>query len=193
MHKPAFTIICVPLILSLFLASCMPFEKPATKYPIVAARNLLLDAAAFPSTWDVFPCGPDCAREGYGRAMRTFGRRNIAGHVIQEITNYVYESSAEGNFQRAQATNFPRRDPDERPFSTAPSISYTSPFADQYGLGCGIDTVPACRLYARYGNYFVYMYFDIDDGSGEGLQVADVPPILEALDRQIAKHLNIRP
>jgi hypothetical protein len=37
------------------------------------------------------------------------------------------------------------------------------------------------------------MYFDIDDGSGEGLQVADVPPILEALDRQIAKHLNIRP
>jgi hypothetical protein len=98
MHKPALTVICL-LLLVLFLASCKPFEKPATKYPIVAARNLLLDATAFPPTWDADPCGPDCARdEGYGKAMRAFGRRNIAGHVIQEITNYVYESSARSNF-----------------------------------------------------------------------------------------------
>jgi hypothetical protein len=194
MLKSACTVICLLSILVLFLASCRPFEKPATKYPIVAARTLLLDATAFPPTWDADPCGPDCARdEGYGKAMRIFGRRNIAGHVIQEITNYVYASSAQNNFQRAQATNFPRRDPNEPPFSTAPSITYTSPFADQYALGCGIDIVPACRLYAQYGNYYVYMFFNIDSGTGEGLQVADVTPILKALDQQLATQLHITP
>ncbi len=105
--------------------------------------------------------------------------------------NYVYESSAQGNFQRAQATNFPQRASLEPPFSHSPVITYTSPFADQYALGCGVDTVPACRLYARYGNYFVYMYFDIDAGTGDGLYVTDVTPILQALDQHMAVYLHM--
>jgi hypothetical protein len=194
MHKSAYILTCLLSFVMLSLTSCMPFEKPATKYPIVAARTLLLDATVFPQTWEADPCAPDCARdEGFGNATRTFGRRNIAGTVIQEITNYVYESSAQGASKRAQATNFPRRDSDERLFSTASSITYVSRFADQYALGCGVDTVPVCRLYAQYGNYFVYMYFDIDNGTGDGLQVADITPILEALDRKIASQLHITP
>ena len=89
MHKPARIVASLPLLLCLFVAGCLPLEQPATRYPIVAAHTLLLDATSFPRDWQADPCEPDCAHdEGYGKATRTFGRPAKAGSVIQDVTNY---------------------------------------------------------------------------------------------------------
>lgn len=192
MFKHLLTMIGVCPFLLGALTSCLPFERPAAKYPIIAARDILIDGSSFPQDWKADSCGAYCERsEGYGDAMRTYGRPGKPGHVILHITNYVYERSAKEAFQRAEATNFPTRTPHTPPFSTAQPITYISSFADEYELGCGVDIVPACRLYARYSNYFIYLFLNIEGSAGEGLQVAEVDPILEALDKHIAAQLQV--
>jgi hypothetical protein len=172
------------------IASCS--QSPPSRYPIVSATDLLLTAASFPDTWEADSCEPYCERaERFGNAFRTFGRPNIAGHVIQQVTNYTYERSATAAFQRAQEVTFSQKAPQVEPFISSPSISYTSPIADDYNFSCGIDVIVACRTLARYGNYYIEIYFVIDDGDGNGLQLSKVPSILSALDIHIASVLGI--
>jgi hypothetical protein len=167
-------------------------QTSQSRYPIVSATKLLLSIEAFPNSWEINPCTPHCDRsEQFGEARRSFIRPHVAGHVIQHVTNYVYERSAHGEFQRALEVTFPEPAPDEPPFNAAPPISYMSPIADDYHFGCGIDVVSACRVLARYSNYYVEIYFDIDGGDGDGLEIREVQPILEALDTLIATQLGI--
>lgn len=191
MSKPRKRYSCVLGLLLLCLISCgHPTEQ--SRYPIVSAENLLLTAEPFPTSWEADPCATDCdSTKQYGKAMRVFGRPKIAGHVIQQVTNYVYERSAKGEFQRAREITFPKRAPNESPFISAPPITYTSSIADDYHFGCGIDIVPACSVLARYSNYYIEIYFDIDGGDGDGLQIVEVQPILEALDTHVASQLGI--
>ncbi|MCL4871886.1 MAG: hypothetical protein KJ063_23250 [Anaerolineae bacterium] len=77
------------------------------------------------------------------------------------------------------------------PFQPPPEISYRSPIADEQYLGCGVDVVPGCRAGLRYGQYFIYFYFDIDGGKGDGLQIEEVEPILRAMDERASLLLGI--
>jgi hypothetical protein len=180
------------LLAAVVLTSCA--EPPSSSLPQrdIPARNLLLDAHAFPSGWTAQPCGPDCSRdEGHNHAERSFGRPAIPGSARQEIFRLADESDARAKFKIYREVDFRPLPPPDRQFAPPPGLTYRSPLADEYYLGCGVSTVPACRTIARYRNYFIYLYFDIDGGIGDGLQLAQVEQILRALDQQVAIQFNV--
>lgn len=186
-------------LLVLAINGCTPlFSSPTATPPLqVPAWELILDDQAFPEGWSVFPCGPPesaCQRQ-YREAIsyRDFGRVGIAGHVAQEVSRLESISAARSNFQIAREVDFRKsktRSPSTE-FLPPAEISYRSPIADEYYLGCGVDVVPACRAILRYGNYFVYFYFSVDDGNGEGLKTEEIEPILRAMDERAALVLGI--
>lgn len=157
------------------------------------ARNLLLDAKAFPKNWEVDPCEPDCSRrEGETKALRVFGIVDVPGHVIQDVFRLESVEAAQTKFQTYREVEFRELQSPNRTFRPPPEITYRSPIADEYYLGCGIDEVPACRAIMRYGNYFIYFYFDIDDGQGDGLKMEEVEPILRAMDARVTSVLGVK-
>ncbi len=171
--------------------------RPApTPAPTIPAYDWLLDSSAFPSSWENFPCDPDCGRaERPYEALRSFGRVKIPGHVIQQVFYFGSERSAKAKFQLYEGSDLSEATPSARspfsPFQPPPEISYRSPIADEQYLGCGVDVVPGCRAGLRYGQYFIYFYFDIDGGKGDGLQIEEVEPILRAMDERASLLLGI--
>jgi hypothetical protein len=162
--------------------------KPAPA-PVIPPSALILDATSFPTGWDIVPCEPNCDQaERSGAALRTFGKQGTPGHVVQEVMHFADENAAHTKFQTYMQSNLSEFTPESRspyvPFKPPPEITYLSPFADEQYLGCGVDVVLACRAGRRYGSYFVYIYFDIDGGKGDGLQISEVEPILRALDER---------
>lgn len=172
-------------ILALMTLSCtISLGQPApTPMPAVPAYDWLLNAEPFPERWQADPCDPDCERaERPHNALRTFGIVNVPGHVIQQVFYFGSERSARAKFQRYEETTS---------FSTPEEISYRSPIADEQYLRCGVDKVPACWAGLRYENYFVYFYFDIDGGRGDGLKIEEIEPILRAIDVRAGELLGI--
>jgi hypothetical protein len=100
--------------------------------------------------------------------------------------------AAQTKFQTYREVEFRELQSPNRTFRPPPEITYRSPIADEYYLGCGIDEVPACRAIMRYGNYFIYFYFDIDDGQGDGLKMEEVEPILRAMDARVTSVLGVK-
>jgi hypothetical protein len=172
--------------------SCV--QAPSSRLPQrdLPASKLLLDSQSFPSGWTAEPCGPDCSRdEGDQHAERAFGRVGIPGNVRQEIFRLGDENDAKAKFNIYREADFRPLSPPDHQFSPPLAFTYHSPLADDYYLGCGVSTVPACRAIARYRNYFIYLYFDIDGGKDDGLDLVEVEPILRALDQQIATQFSI--
>jgi hypothetical protein len=105
-------------------------------------------------------------------------------------------------FQRSREADFSKHAPPQVPSTDLlpPPGSYQSPLADNYYFGCGVNIEPRCQASMRYGNYFVSFFFTVDRGEadgvtivGEGLTIAQVEPVLRALDARIAERLGIRP
>jgi hypothetical protein len=181
------------LVLILLETSCARIirESAPTPLPVIPAWQLLLDAKPFPKDWDADPCNPErCLRETY--AARVFGIVGVPGHVIQNVFRLDNIEAAKAKFRTYREVDFRPRQPPNHQFLPPPEITYHSLLADEYYLGCGVDEVPACRAIFRYSNYFVYFYFDIDGGKGDGLKIREVEPILRAMDERAAAVLGLR-
>jgi hypothetical protein len=180
------------IVLILEITACtLNLGEPASTLPSIPTWNLILDAQPFPAGWIADPCGPP--QEGCERQYREmesyqfFGRIGIAGHVLQRVFRLPTVKAAEGKVRTWYEVDF-------KALAPPPQITYRSPIADEYYLGCGMDRGgPVCRAIFRYSNYFVYWFFIIDDGSGEGLKLEEVEPILRAMDERAAAVLGLRP
>lgn len=180
------------LCLSTLFGCASTSSKTLPTFPIVHARELLLTAQAFPHSWQVDACTIGCDRtERPTHSLRTFGRRSIAGSVIQQV--YVSEDAetAHAQFLHLQEAEFAELPPPNRTFVPSASLQYQSLVADESALGCGKDEVEACKVFLRYRNYVVEFYFDVKLGETEGLSVTDIPPILEDMDIQITRIFKI--
>jgi len=178
--------LCVVLIAALGTGCTSTSDAPTSlPLPSVPARELLLATQPFPKGWVVGSCAPDCSRsEGETHAERSFYIPGVPGHVLQDVFRLPDVEAAQANFQSYREVDF-------QTFTLPLEIRYRSPIADEHYLGCGVDEVPACRAIMRYGNYFIAFYFDIDNGKGDGLKIADVEPIVRALDQHVAGRLGI--
>jgi hypothetical protein len=152
----------------------------------VPASDLLLDNQPFPLGWIVFPCDPDCGdAERADIARRDFvGPANGPGHALQDVFHFANEDDALAKFKRYEASVA---------YSSPLEVTYLSPIADEQFLHCGLDEISGCRAGLQYGNYFVYFYFDIDDGEGRGLGIEEVEPILRAMDERVIELLHTLP
>jgi hypothetical protein len=174
--------------------NCVPSPSKPTLTPLlnIPAWNLLLDDHAFPKGWSMETC--TLSRHCFGEieAYRDFGIAGIPGHVIQNVFRMENIEAAKAKFRTYREVDFRPRQPPNHQFLPPPEITYHSLLADEYYLGCGVDEVPACRAIFRYSNYFVYFYFDIDGGKGDGLKIREVEPILRAMDERAAAVLGLR-
>lgn len=123
-------------------------------------------------------------------AVRTFGWLKIAGHVVQQVYRFGTAQDASAKFhvwltpELGQGSDHELRPP--------PEIAYRSPLADEFALGCGKSAgAPVCKVLLRYTNYFIFVYIDIDGGEGDGVQLAEVEPLLRALDERAAAQLGL--
>jgi hypothetical protein len=150
----------------------------------------LLDTPAFPNGWTLNQCySQHCFSDA--EALREFGVVGVPGHVIQQVFKLGSAESAHAKFRTWREVDFRQRVPPNVQLSPPSEITYRSPIADEYYLGCGVDKVPACEAIFRFGNYFIYFYFDIDGGKGDGLKIQQVEPILRAMDERAATVLGI--
>ncbi len=184
------------MMLGLLAAGCTNFSSGPLPTPLPAypARDLLLDTSTFPKGWVAGPCGPDCSRsEGETHALRSFYIPDVPGHVIQEVFRLESVQAAIDMFQKAREVDFRARVSPNSEFVPPREITYRSPIADEYHLGCGIDEVPACKVIMREGNYFVSVFFNEDRGEvgGHGLKIAEIEPILRDLDARVAARFGI--
>jgi len=181
------------------------FGEPTTRsIPQSPAWHLLLpDAQAFPQDWDVDPCTLSRKCFGETEAYRVYGIVGVPGHVIQHVHRLGGLASAQAMFRRAREVDFKKSSPPRVPsseFLPPPEITYRSPIADEYYLGCGVDIVPGCIAIFRYGHYFIEFFFNVDKGyvdgveiKGNGLKIEEVEPILRAMDERAAAVLGLRP
>jgi len=186
------------ILIALFGTGCARFtsQLAPTPLPMLPARDLLLDAQAFPRNWGADPCEPDCnRREGATKALRVFGIVGVPGHVIQEVFRLGSEQAATDMFRTARETDFRERQRPNSGFVPPPEISYRSSIADEYHLGCGVDEVPACKVIMRKENYFISIFFNVDRGEvgGHGLKIDQIEPILRAFDERVAMRLGFPP
>jgi hypothetical protein len=175
---------------------CIPLGDTPVPTPLhsIPAKDLLLDVQAFPRNWSMDPCTTNCnSREGEAKALRVFGVVGVPGHVIQEVFRLKDVASASDMFQSARVVDF-RKSTTRTPssdFLPPPEITYRSSIADEYYLGCGIDIGAACKAIMRYDNYFISFYFDLDTGTGEGLKVTEIEPVLRDLDAHVAARFGV--
>jgi hypothetical protein len=194
------------IIISVLLGTgCTAFLEQSAPTPAAPAWHLLIDdTLAFPQEWNVDPCDSShrlCFGETH--ALRGFGRVGIPGSVIQDVYRLDSVASAKAMFQRARGVDFKKSSPPRVPsseFLPPSEITYRSPIADEFYLGCGVDVVPACEAIFRYGNYFVMFFLNVDKGYvddveiiGNGLKIEEVEPILRAMDARAAAVLGLRP
>ena len=176
---------------TLLLSGCLVLPYPSSSDPVpvnppgIPTSGLLLDDLSFPPGWKAVNCEPYCDLS-LKESSRTFGREGMPGRVVQDVFYYRTERNAEAKFQRYLETTG---------HSYPSEINYLSPIADEQYLRCGIverNDIKICQAARRYGNYFVYLYFDIDMGYDDGLPtIEDVEPILRALDERVSERLDI--
>lgn len=189
------------LILTIVGCSLNSGESTSRGLPNAPAWMLLLDRTSFPQSWDVDPCTKSPLCFGEQEAVRTFGIVNVPGHVLQEVERHTTVQRAKTVYEAARTALFNKAPPPRSPSTELlppPEISYHSPIADDFHLGCGVNVVPACQAIFRYRNYFVHLYFDLDkwqqyglERDGDGLQLQDVEPILRAMDAKASSVLGI--
>ncbi len=173
----AWCVICGVVLSALVATACTTIEVRPTPTPMlnVPTQDLILDTAAFPSSWVVAPCEPDCARQYQAdESSRTFDRPGAPGQAIQEVYRLASPSAAEAKFELYEGTEFAKsRNLPSTEFTPSPEVAYRSPIADQYDVRCGVEQVPVCKAIVRYGQYFMYFYFDLDSWLWYGLENHD--------------------
>lgn len=160
-------------------------DPVSARPPGLPTSELLLSETPFPDGWQIDP--PSERDISPSQSSRTLGRIGISGNVLQDVFYYRTEKDAAAKFQRYKET-----EPDT--FTAPTEIDYRSPIADEQYLYCGADhrNITGCVAARRYGNYFIYFYFDLDQGYNDGLSsIEEVEPILQALDELVAERLSI--
>lgn len=180
------------LVFGFVVGGCYSRFPIADQETIARAPDLLIDARAFPSDWQVFPCQPHCDRaERPHLADRSFGIPEKPGHVIQEVWRLSSELVAEDKYRRNAEVAFGLRTPPDVTFTAPSEVTYQSSIADEYQFGCGVHKLPACKALFRYGQYVVELYIQLDTGEGYGLSLDAIEPILRAIDAQAALQLGL--
>lgn len=157
----------------------------------IPAKELLLDAGAFPDGWTFNPCGDNCERiEGVAHAERSYFLPNVPGLVLLEVSRFANIEASRRKYRTYFETDFRERVPPNVQFTPPLAASFQSDFADEYHFGCGIDEVPGCHAIFRYGSYFVHLYASWDNGNGEGLQLSEIQQLLQALDERVIARLR---
>lgn len=184
-------IILLVLAVTLVTACATTNSQNVQDYSIIHAKELLLDHQAFPSAWQVNSCEPSCERrERIRESARSFGRVGLPGKVIQDVFVFPTNGAAEQFFQSEQEAYFAPRTLPDVTLTAATQIEYRGS-ADQYAIGCDQQQEFFCRAVLRYGNYVIKFYLDIDAGYDNGLQLADIAPILRATDLRVAQKLSV--
>lgn len=179
------------LLIIAVITSCSPVDQENALPPIlsVASADLLLDTSSFPNGWQAEQCEESCERgKEETEASRSFYVPNVAGHVIQDVFRLTNVRDAKEKFQTYREAEFRKsttRNPSTE-FVPPSDIAYRSLVADEYYIGCGVDVTPSCKVIARYTNFFVFIYLDVDSGIGDGLKLAQIEPILRSLDERFA-------
>lgn len=172
---------CVSAIMGCYISIPVsvgdPQPVPAVYIP---ASDLLLDNQSFPTGWRVLPCDPDCDdAERADIARRDFvGTVDRPGAVVQDVFHFANEEDALAKFERYEETDA---------LLSPLEITYRSPFADKQYVYCKLDNTPGCSVGLQYDTYFIYFYLHIDDGSGYGLELEEVEPVLRAMDQRVSE------
>jgi hypothetical protein len=169
-------------------------EATPTSVPGPPARALIVTAEAYPSDWEALPCDTQLCRNGDETYEQFFGSKSHEpGQFRQEVFRFETVRAASEKYTAYRDTDFHKSqfDPDGTDFAPPTELPYVSSVADEYYFACGQEFGLVCRMVARYRNYFVYLYFDMDSGKGYGLTYDEVEQILKWLDKQAASQLSL--
>ena len=158
------------------------------------AEAFIVSTDAFPPDWEALPCESSLCGVGESVYETDFiPVTNEPGHFRQEVWRFDSPEAASAKYSNYLQADFndATGDPTATPFLPPTELPYVSNVADEYYFACGRDQAWICRLNARYRQYFVYFYFDMDDGRGYGLTYSEVERILHWLDDRAVELLNV--
>jgi hypothetical protein len=177
---------------AILMGGCQSVRSTPTAGP--PAQAFIVSEDVYPSGWKSLPCESLlCQSDGSAYEAYLVSKANQPGHLIQEVFRLDSIEDASAKFATYRKNDFQKKDadPESTEFSPPVELQYTSPIADEYYFACGREFGLVCRMIARYRNYFVYFYFDMDDGRGYGLTYSDVEMILHWLDGRVSSLLGI--
>ena len=154
------------------------------------AKELIINSENYPADWQAFSCESVLcdSKDGSTYEQSFLPMAHEPGQFFQEVYRFSSISDAREKFLVYQNGAFNKEsfDPKGTEFSIPSEFPYISLVADQYYFACARQFGLVCQMIARYKNYFIFMYFDMDDGRGYGLTFQEVEKILEGLDEQVA-------
>ncbi len=157
------------------------------------AQAFIASNEAYPFDWGPLPCESQLCQSGESAYEQSFiPDAQEPGQFRQEVFRLDGIEAASTKFATYRRSDFHKSgaDPQATDFYPPEELPYVSPIADEYYFACGYEFGLVCRMIARYRNYFVYFYFDMDDGRGYGLTFSEVNRILRWLDDQASKLLG---
>jgi hypothetical protein len=182
-------------IVVLWSFGCNTFSRATpTPLPGPPARAFIVTKEAYPSDWEALPCDTQLCQNGDETYEQSFiSKSHEPGQFRQEVFRFGTAEVASEKYKVYRDTDFHKSqfDPDSTDFAPPTELPYVSPVADEYYFACGQEFGLVCRMVARYRNYFVFLYFDMDSGKGYGLTYDEVEQILKWLDKQAASQLNL--
>jgi hypothetical protein len=189
------TIVFLGFVVTLTLGcNALPLNATATPVSGPPARALIVTGEAYPSDWEAILCDTHLCQNGDATYEQFFiSKAHEPGQFLQEVFRYETTEAASAKYELYRKTDFHKSTFDLEGTEFAPPVElpYVSPIADEYYFACGREFGLVCRMVARYRNYFVYLYFDMDSGHGYGLTYTEVEHILKWLDEQAAEQLGL--
>lgn len=175
------------IVIVFLLVSCAPARtqsNPSVESP--AASAFLLNVDVFPEGWVLSPSSPSDETEIYG--TRDFGNPNVAGHSFQDIFRRPNDWSASDKYKvylEGEFNTSTEHQPSV-PYTPPPEITFRSKIADEYYFACGVEMIASCKMIARYHNYFVFFFFDLDTKEQPGgLTYGEIEHVLEAFEAKV--------
>jgi hypothetical protein len=160
---------------------------------ICPIRTLVLDASPFPpgasagTLLSPAPRGP-LEFESSQTASRAIYLRG--GIAVYSVFRYRTAARAAEEFRWDREVKFTERSagpgglPALGPWNTPTELTYRSPIAQQFYVGCGPEgDVPTCRMIARYAEYYVYLNVQM---SAANMTIEALEDVLRAIDDKMA-------
>jgi hypothetical protein len=120
--------------------------------------------------------------------LRGFGISDVPGFIQEEVTRLDTIDRARQKYNTLYQYYINRSPtPTITPFVPPREITYRSPIAEEYYLGCGLYRIPMCGAIFRYRNYVAEFTFHteaVEEGQVVGIKISQIEPILRAMDSQ---------
>jgi hypothetical protein len=156
------------------------------------AKDLLLDASAFPAGWGAEPPfeipGPIVGEaKEWERVARTFyGYSTIAD---QSVYGYKDKAEASEAFRRWVDRSFSSSE-FVSVWETPTELQFQSSYTDQFHLACAQTTSNyVCQALGQYGEYVIRLYVPMQPRTN--VTYADFSRILQTLEEHVAFHLQL--